>query len=171
LLKWIKPTDASWKTAYVAGWPTGIDVNLLASRYVAPKAPTTAAPNPANPGTVLGPTVLPVTGSPTPNVQIVLQDGGLVPAKTNDGRLSQNGSLVALAMPSGGAADLTLSFSSASGIFSGSFTHPLTHKKTPFKGAALQKAAMAGGYFLNVPVAGSPDSPSSGGVYVEKHED
>jgi hypothetical protein len=167
-LVWIKPANVPKQTVYVAGWPNGIDLQLLTSRYVAPKASTAGAPNPANPGTALGPTVLPVTTSPTPNIEIILEDGELVPAKSNDGRLSQKGTVVALAMPSGGAADLGLSFKPSKGTFNGSFTHPLTQKKVVFTGVALQKAAAVGGYFLYVPVAGSPDAPSSGSVSVVK---
>ena len=168
-LVWVKPAGLTQPANYAAGWADGIELGLSASRYVSPKAATTALPNPVNPGTVLGPTVLPVTASPTPNIGIELFAGALLPAKYNDGRLSQSGSVVALVMPSGGATDLLLSFTAANGKFKGSFKHPLTSKPVTFDGVAHQKQAIAGGFFLFVPSAGSPDAPSSGGVSVSKY--
>jgi hypothetical protein len=166
-LRWYRPSNVARQTLYAEGWPSGIDVDFIASKFVLPVPPT--AKNPVNTGTVLGPTVLPVTASPTPNVTISLQDGGIETPTLNEGRLSQKGQLVVLAAPSGGANDLLAKFKGSFGLLSGSFTHPDTGKAVAFKGVPFQKGGFAAGYFIYKPAALSSDVPASGGVLIQKY--
>ena len=167
-LRWYRAQNTPPVGLYPGGWAAGIDVDFIASKYVITRKPSVKFPVQLNPGTPLGPTVPPVSSGPTPNVVISLHGGGIEVATENEGRLSQDGKLVALAAPSGGADNLTVKFNAKTGLFNGSFTHPDNSKVVKFAGIAFQKGAMAAGYFHYLPIALSPDVAESGGVLIEK---
>ncbi len=173
-LAWFRPktsTAASkpLTTIYGEGWPEGISLSVLASKYVAPARPTAKAPNPPNPNTVLGSGVAGVV-APTTNIEIQLGDGGMNEMVVNGGALSATSAVTVLADPQGGAgaSGLKVNFQSTTGALSGSFIHPVSGRAVTFAGMAFQKTGEACGYFMYLPVAGSdPEgTPQSGSVTI-----
>jgi len=135
-VQWFKPAN-SRDNSYRAGWPGGIQVDLLGSKFVAPN--------------LIAKTPLgndPVT-SPTVNGVFMLSDGGIVTPLSNNLSIGTVSRATSLNAPAGGTAASSLVVSlSSNGNFTGSFKHP-TWKTTPtFGGVVVQKTKTAGGYFL-----------------------
>jgi hypothetical protein len=171
---WFRPNTrtASTKnltTLYPDGWPEGITMQVLGSKYVAPAKATLRAPNPPNPNTVLGASVAGVV-APTTNLSVILADGAMPAETLNPGGLSATSALTVYAAPEGvaGANQLKISFVASAGTFSGSFLHPVSKKTVTLSGVAFQKTGQALGSFLYMPVvATDPEgTPQSGSVVI-----
>ncbi len=172
-LEWYRP--AGLAAPYAAGWPEGITVELVGSKYVAPGVPTRTVPVPANPYGVFGPErpVNSVVTDTVPDlvpVELRISGGGLAGEIANVGRvnglnvLSVTGPLV-----EGGAlaAGIRWTVAARDGGFTGSFTHPVTNRAQTFAGVVLQKTQRAGGFFRFVPATGSSVPAGVGALYVE----
>ncbi|MEY5010420.1 MAG: hypothetical protein RLZZ253_1559 [Verrucomicrobiota bacterium] len=169
---WFRPNTRTTTTKnltalYPDGWPEGIAMQVLASKYIAPAKATVRAPNPPNPNTVLGASVVGVA-APAANLQITLADGMLPDETLNTGALSALNAVTVYTAPEGtiGASQMRVTFVSSSGLFSGSFLHPVSKKTVTFSGAAFQKTGQALGSFLYMPVvATDPEgTPQVGSV-------
>jgi hypothetical protein len=169
---WFRPNTRTTTTKnltalYPDGWPEGIAMQVFASKYIAPAKATVRAPNPPNPNTVLGAAVVGVT-APAANLQITLVDGMLPDETLNTGALSALSAVTVYPAPEGtiGASQMKITFVPASGLFSGSFLHPVSKKTVTFSGAAFQKTGQALGSFLYMPVvATDPEgTPQVGSV-------
>jgi hypothetical protein len=147
-----KPAN-SRAARYAAGWPEGIELNLVASKYTAPARPTAKVPNPPNRNTVLGPAV------PAPAaITLFLEHGGLPSVLARRATVDAKQFVTV-----GGAVDgysaangLMCVFAASSGAIRGSFVHPGTGKAVSFAGVVFQKTQSAGGYFYYVPPRGAP---------------
>jgi hypothetical protein len=166
-MSWVRPSGLV-AAPYAAGWPEGITVDLLGSKYVPVTRPTPAVPVPANPYTVFGPK-LPVTAlvlDEVPDfvgVRLGITGGGLAAATTDEGQLSP---LNVFKVTSPGAAYLRLVFAMGDGGFRGSFMHPVTNGMQPFSGVVLQKTKRAGGGFVFQPESGATIPAAVGSVEV-----
>jgi hypothetical protein len=148
---WLKPSEPE-SLYYPSGWPKGISVDLLASKYVVPMKPETALGN-----------------SETP-LTIALADGDLQSSTSNSASIKANG-LVTVPPSTPGAGEvmgLKALFTTSTGLLTGSFTHPVTKNTVSFTGVALQKMNSAEGYFLVPPPksASAGTFPSSGSVMI-----
>jgi hypothetical protein len=158
---------------YAEGWPEGITVDLVGSKYVAPTKATAKVPTPANPYTVFG-AELPVTARTTDDVpdyvglRVGLSGGALATDTSNEGRLTPANvfSVTGVTPDAVGAAGLKLSFTTADGGFTGSFTHSASNKLMPFAGVVLQKTQRAGGFFTFLPTGGVASPAAVGAVDV-----
>jgi hypothetical protein len=119
---WIKPTDASAKY-----YPSGFTnlIHSVGSAYHKPAAGARVLD--WNDG--LG--------------QFSVSGGGLSGAWTNDIRLELNNRVTTLSGPK-----LTLSITTSSGIFRGTFVDPDSNKPEPFQGVLFQESNVGIGYFL-----------------------
>jgi len=148
---WFRPANAK-ATNYRNGWPTGIQTDFFASRFVAPVVGggVTALGHPASAGVA--------------NALATLVDGNLPGQLDNLLAIPEGGIATILAAPGGGTAPVGLKFSLLkTGIISGSFTHPASTTATAIAGAVLQKAQVGGGYFLAAPVGGVATDPKQSG--------
>jgi hypothetical protein len=155
-LRWFKPANPKDKL-YPIGWPAGIKVDLLGSKFIVPAKPTRTNPNPLY---LLGRDhILGLPGVQTPTgVMVVLADGDITPiagiskAATVDGmnRVIITGPVDAL--------NLEATLTASNGRLGGSFKHPGSNKTVTFGGVVFQKLHTAGGYFLYYPPkpAGQP---------------
>lgn len=121
-LIWIKPTGVSGNY-----YPSGFTnlINSIGSPYHKP-APGTRAVNWDN---GLG--------------EFTVNGGGLSQSWTNDIRLELNNRVTNLSGPK-----LTLSITTSSGLFRGTFVDPATQKTEPFQGVLFQDSNVGIGYFL-----------------------
>jgi hypothetical protein len=140
-LRWFKPANAA-DTAFRPGWPGGIKVDLLGSKYVAP------------------------TLVNVPTARLILSDGNLASPTLNHFAVNAAG-VVTVLDPAVGAPTLSMKLY-GQGLFSGSFTHTPSGKTAKFDGVVLQKAQTGGGYFFGGPPTGSPagSTPQSGAVTI-----
>ena len=165
-MSWVRPSGLP--APYEAGWPAGITVDLVGSKYVPVTKPTRAVPVPANPYTVFGPE-LPVTALELDAVpdfvglRMEIAGGGLPAGTTHDGQLSAV-NLFKVTTP--GAAGLKLVFAPGDGGFKGSFTHPEGNRVQAFAGVVLQKTKRAGGGFMFQPGKGATEPAAVGSVDV-----
>jgi len=125
--RWIKPQRLADSIA-----PTGFDtsVPVAGSHYVAPAAHTP---------------VLPVSVQQVDNSQLIFGDGDLAQQIVQPATLNSANqiSIVQPALPG-----LKVIIHSGTGLFSGSFIHPMTGRKTPLHGVIFQKQNAGYGYFL-----------------------
>jgi hypothetical protein len=148
---WFRPARPSSRY-YPAGWPTGLQTDLLGAKYINPVAASVL------PG--LGPTD-PANG----NATLIFSDGKLT------GPLSRNVNIdPANVVTNAPSTDKTfqLKIIKGSGQISGSFKHTdLTHP--PFRGIILQKGVNAGafGFFLSKVPPTPGATGESGGVSLE----
>ncbi len=121
LLSWIKPAIPG-----TALFPDGFDSDsaLIGSRYRPPSGETNR--------------LLSLS-----NAVVTVSGGNLPAAYTNDVLIGASGKLT-----NAGPDRIVWSFVPSSGLFNGSFTPAGGTKAVPFHGAALQKAGIAGGFFL-----------------------
>jgi hypothetical protein len=157
-LRWFKPGNPR-DTAYRSGWPNGIQVDFLGSKFVVPARPTQTNPTPLY---VLGTdNILGLAGVPSPTaVTLVFADGGtqgFSKAAAVDGR-----NKVIITGPAD-ALNLKATLAASSGYLTGSFKHPLNNKTVSFGGAVYQKLHTAGGYFLYYPPK-PPGQPAPGAL-------
>jgi len=153
-LRWYRPAAAvgSGVRLYPAGWPAGVDTELLGALYDSRVTVQSA----------LG--LGPVTASSPGNTQVDFLFGGLLAPITKVNFNIAGNSVVKLA-PADGSYTLTLS--PATGMFSGTFTPNWANpaaKRPAFNGVILQHPSERSGYgfFLNNAV--SEPAPESGAV-------
>jgi formylglycine-generating enzyme len=167
-MDWVRPVG--WPAPYAAGWPEGITVPLVASKYVAPVAPSPAAPTPANPYGVFGPGVpVNTVADAIPYfvpVDLVLSGGGLEGEAVLAARLSGANVLTPFGgIPQGSPfLGARWTFVARDGGFRGSFVHPATGKPVPFTGVVFQKTGRATGSFEFLPATGPDASVGSAEV-------
>ncbi|MEI6715903.1 MAG: cadherin-like beta sandwich domain-containing protein [Verrucomicrobiota bacterium] len=147
-LRWYKPANAG-DPLYAQGWAAGIGLDLVGSKFLA--APVTLK-------TVLGnePAAFPAV-----NGVSELSSGGLQNLLSTSLTIKRTGAVTAVMVqgaPAGGLSALNeVVVLGTTGKVSGSFTYPgASSGWTAFRGAVLQKAQSAGGYFLSPVVGGKP---------------
>ncbi len=157
-LRWFKPANAA-DTAYRSGWPAGVKVDLVGSKYVSP----TLTPLATRP-TLLG--NAPVPPATAPNAQLTLSDGWLASTLANQLSVDVLNQVTVLD-PVTGAPGLSVKLF-GQGLLFGSFTHSPSGQTTTFAGVVLQKSQTGSGYFFGAPPAGSPagTTPQSGAVTI-----
>ncbi len=130
-LTWFRPADAKAKT-YANGWPGGIDLGLIGSFFNLPPKGTAAS-------------VLPGLDQ-NGDIGFSLTGGNLTSDPVNlAGTVSPKNKVTFVSPPADLRPKLTIS---TSGLFSGSFVHPVSHKSTPVHGVIFQKQESASGYFI-----------------------
>ncbi len=157
-LRWFKPPGPK-SAPYAAGWGSGVDVELVASKYLAPKPVTAQDPYP---GTVFG-TLVPGVPAPEVNLTLVAFGGGLEQEATYECNLNARN----LVSPMGSAVvdRMKISFTAATGAFTGSFVNPETGKAVTINGMVLQKTQTARGNFLS-PSARFGEAATFGGIRI-----
>ncbi|MHA3774436.1 M36 family metallopeptidase [Verrucomicrobiota bacterium sgz303538] len=129
---------------YPPGWPHGIRVDLIGSRYQYDRGTPVIADLPRS--------------LPEGNAMLTLTDGGL-----NAEELAQPlsiGNSNRVVMPSRAVPGLALRIDAPTGLFRGRFTHPVTHRISPVYGAFLQKQRLGSGAFrTNTAVGGVSIEP------------
>lgn len=127
LISWIKPALPG-----TALYPDGFssDSALLGSRYVVPSGQTNRL----------------LTLS---NAVVIVTGGNLAASYTNDVQVGASGKIT-----NSGPDRVVMTFSPGTGHFSGSFTPQGQSKAVAIRGAALQKANYAGGFFLGTNQSG-----------------
>jgi uncharacterized repeat protein (TIGR01451 family) len=134
-LQWFSPAGAK---RYPRGWPNGISVDFLASRFVATQ------------GTAILPG-LPAKDADG-NAILTLEGGGLAEGISNDVAISKRGTIKAV-LPNDD--DLRLELDVRTGLLSGSIKDPTAGKILNLRGAAFQKQQLAAGFFLRARESGS----------------
>lgn len=140
LISWIKPALPG-----TALYPDGFSSEsaLLGSRYLPPSGNTNR--------------LLELS-----NAVVIVTGGNLATSYTNDVQVGATGKIT-----NAGPDRVVMTFSPGTGLFSGSFTPQGGTKATSMRGAALQKANFASGFFLGTNQSGrvsleaQPPSPSS----------
>jgi hypothetical protein len=140
LISWIKPALPG-----TALYPDGFSSEsaLLGSRYRPPSGNTNR--------------LLELS-----NAVVIVTGGNLATSYTNDVQVGSSGKIT-----NSGPDRVVMTFSAGTGLFSGSFTPQGGTKATSIRGAALQKANFASGFFLGTNQSGrvsleaQPPSPSS----------
>lgn len=140
-LTWMRSADAK-AALFKPGFTTTVDA--VGARYTKPAALTRMIP-------------LKNVGG---NLSLFLTDGGLTGPIERLATLTAANTAV---VPLQDADQSTLAFTAATGLFSGSFFHPVTQAKLTFKGAVLQPQGLFSGYFL----AGT----QGGGVTLSANDD
>jgi hypothetical protein len=158
-LLWFKPANPR-DTAYRSGWPGGIKVDFLGSKFVLPAKPTSTNPNPPF---ILGTdNILGLRGAPPfAPVKLVLADGG-TPGFSRNATVDARNKVAITDLPD--ALNLKAIFSTnpithiPTGKLTGSFKHSGNNKTVSFAGLVFQKLNEARGYFLYFPPkpAGQP---------------
>jgi len=146
-MTWLKQGGIFELQAYPNGWPMGIDVAFAGSPFTPP---------------LKGNNVLEIALSAN-TITVSLADGGLTTNTTNQASIDAN-SHVTVVPPTIGAAavsNLVLSFAPASGLMSGSFTHPVTGATVPFSGIVSQGTESASGYFIFTPTGATANGVQS----------
>lgn len=145
---WFRPAIVG--KYYPAGWPTGVTVGAVGTRY----------------SSVVGTSILPnlqATGTANGNATLAFSDGKLTASPLNfNADVATNNKVTVL--PAGSKA-FSLSLVPGTGGFAGKFTHS-DNTSTAYVGVVLQKGAnQAGfGYFLSTVPKGSVSTGESGGV-------
>ena len=139
---WFKPADPN-RAQSPEGWPGGMDLAIVGSRYEAPVARSSAA------------ALLGSTGEHAPKSRlatVVLSGGGLL-APVAIPTLIANNRLVPL--PGSSIRRFSVSINPTNGKFTGEFKHPVTRKSNPIKGVVLQLQNVGAGYFLGALQSGA----------------
>jgi hypothetical protein len=154
-LRWFKPANPK-DTAYPAGWPNGIKVDFLGSKFILPAKATPTNPRPFylfGTDNVLG-----LQGMPTPAaVTVNLADGGITPPTDISKAAVDGRNKVTITPPVDPVLNLKAAFPTdiithmPTGKLTGSFKHPGNNKTVPFSGVVYQKLHTAAGYFLYYP--------------------
>lgn len=148
--RWFRPTIATSRV-YPNGWPGGIDVDFIGSKYVSPAITGTT---PLGNAPAAGPA----------NGLVEFSDGNLPAALANLLAIPRAGTSTVLGAPAGGTAADSLRITLlGNGLFTGSYMHPASPLPTLFGGAVLQKTQTGSGYFLAAPVGGLPADPRQSG--------
>ena len=123
-VNWIRPSAT--KGYYTSGFAT--NVALIGSTFVAPAA---------------GEFLINLTNSAA-NAMLVFGGGNLAAWSTNSLTVTTNNIVTVV---SGNTTNLTLKLVPKTGLFSGRFLHPATHKTVKFQGAVLQSQDAGAGCF------------------------
>lgn len=138
-LHWFKP--ASKAAQYPAGWASGIQLDLLGSKYQVPVAPPAQSvfPNlpPGNPGNFLA----------------AFADGNLPPAGLMDVLNISTADRVTVLPPTSDKLKLTITRST--GLIGGSFFDVTSGKSRTVHAVVFQKRGFGSGYFLGTTESGS----------------
>ena len=125
---WFRPANPKAKT-YVNGWPDGIELDCLGSHFAVQK----------------GVAILPGLDQ-NGDIEFSLGAGNLTTDPTNlNAMVSPKNKVTFVSPPADLKPKVTIS---TSGLFSGSFVHPVSHKSTPIQGVIYQKEGFAEGYFI-----------------------
>ncbi len=135
-MRWFKPAGLPAQKNYPNGWPRGITVDFVASKFAPPASGATVLG--ANSGAAL---------------EIDLTDGGLAATVNVDATITAPATI---AITGANPQTVKVSLISATGALSGSFIHPGNTKSASFSGVVLQKSKSAGGFFLYTPATGQP---------------
>lgn len=156
-MKWSKPEQLTDKL-YPQGWPSGIGLDFVASKHLAPAKPSAKNPVPL---LLLG--THNILGSLAPSAHVLEIFEG------DTGDFSENVSLNAsqqLTFNTDNTNNAQFKFNTSSGLWTGSFIHPASGKKVSATGIVLQKVHAAAGFFLFFP-AGVPGGGLSGGMTLQ----
>jgi hypothetical protein len=131
-LVWFNPANPL-RARYPAGWMDGIRVDLLGSLYQAPTGSQSVLPD-------LGPM------SDQGNALVELSGGGLpVPGIRLPVHLTPSHTVRVVTL---GPEALSLVIRPATGLWSGSFVHPMTRRRVPVTGVIFQKTSTGAGFLL-----------------------
>jgi hypothetical protein len=142
-LLWFNPASAT-RARYPAGWIDGIRVDLLGSVYRAPAAGQSALPG-------LG------AFGPQGNALLELSGGDLPPAGIEIPLNVTPAHTVRAVTP--GPEALSLVIRPATGLWSGSFVHPVTRRRVPVSGVIFQKTSRGDGLLLGPSQSGPASLP------------
>ncbi len=134
-LNWFRPAEPRARH-YPDGWPGGIRIDLLGSKFVGPRKGIAASILPGlNPTDAAG------------NASLVLSDGNLpIPGQIDISvNVTPNNRAALITPPLGMNASLTIG---AGGLLGGLFIHPENGKRTIPSGVIFQKQERATGFFL-----------------------
>jgi hypothetical protein len=139
---WFKPADPN-RAQNPEGWPGGMDLAIVGSRYEAPLARSSAAALLASSA----------EAAPKSHLATVVLSGGGLPTPLEIPTLIANNTLVPL--PGSPIRRFSLSINPKNGKFSGEFKDPVTRKSNPIKGVVLQLQKVSAGYFLGALQSGA----------------
>jgi len=142
-MRWHKPQRPA-DLYYPAGWPGGILMDFVASKYIPPSLPTASNPTPLNPGTAFGNSV--AVGD---DLHIELAEGAL-PQPTKNTATAQAAGIIQVGAAAPGqqaAPSLTAKATTSTGRLSGSFRHPVSGLLVTYEAIAHQKTGVGSGYF------------------------
>lgn len=149
-IKWFRIANA--RLPYPNGWPNGIEIDFLGSKYVPVKLLPGQTPM-GNPLSIAD-----------DNALLTLTHTGLAGDFTNELAINSNGAVLVLDTTPGGTATPALKVKlSNKGAFTGSYLDPISLKTTKFNGVVLQKAETAAGFFITLTPSGSPATPGVSG--------
>jgi hypothetical protein len=139
-LRWLRPATTS--ATYPAGWPTGIPLKIQGSRWLPQEQTGYATRFPGVKAANFSGNILiklsegRLTGTGLDTLANVTNKNAIVPLGVNAQSLSSGGI-------------------GATGLFSGTFIHPVTGRKSGFEAVILQKRQRAVGFFLTPEVSGA----------------
>jgi hypothetical protein len=139
---WFKPVDPN-RAQNPEGFPGGMDLAIVGSRYEAPLARSSATALLASSA----------EAAPKSHLATVVLSGGGLPAPVEIPTLIANNRLVPL--PSSPIRRFSISINPINGKFTGEFKHPVTRKSNPIKGVVLQLQNVGAGYFLGALQSGA----------------
>ncbi|MDB6153927.1 MAG: hypothetical protein JWL90_2380 [Chthoniobacteraceae bacterium] len=137
--KWYKRANAS-DTLYPAGWPEGINLGMVASKFVKPLANSDL-------------NVFGVAGKTAPviNGEVTLSNGLLAAPLSSDLSIALNSKVTVVNTSGDRTGGPKIVINPAVGSVTGSFTHPGGGKAVSLSGVIYQKSHSAGGFFLFFP--------------------
>lgn len=134
-LWWLKPSNAA--SVYFKNGFFDVNIGMYGSHYTAPVSTNT---------------FIPITNQ-TGNIDFILYKGNLTNAWVRSATMMPTNKVVFIDLSN----SPTVTLASSSGLFTGSFVHPVTQQLTSWKGAFLQKQGIGGGFFLGTNEVGSID--------------
>jgi hypothetical protein len=149
-VRWFKPADEN-ALIYPDGWPQGLDVSLVASKYVAPSG----AEAERRPIEIFLPRAE-ATVVDRLDLTLLVSGGGLAGeveyacSLEKDKKISFAGRAL--------EDKVRCDFSMLAGSFTGSFVNPSTQQTVRMIGMVLQKQGVARGYFMSSPT--DPTDPA-----------
>jgi hypothetical protein len=129
-MRWMRAANLTTPAGYLAGWPNGITVDFVASKYDKTKG--------------FGLTNTSPSGL---NLKFEASGGDLANAVEGNPNLSTKNALTVL-KTTANPNKLTTRFTATTGALSGTFTVSGEKKATTFAGVVLQKSQIASGFFL-----------------------
>jgi hypothetical protein len=139
---WFKPANPNY-AANPAGWPAGMDLPIVGSRYEPPSATSSGM-------VAVAPAVEYALKS---RLTTVILSGGGIPEALEIPTLIANNEFVPL--PGSPLRRFSLSINPRNGKLTGEFKHPVTRKSNRIKGVVLQLQKIGVGYFLGTLESGA----------------
>jgi hypothetical protein len=140
-LHWFKPANSHAKV-YPSGWASGIQTDLLGSKFVKPSAK-------ANSNLAL----IPSAANPTGNSNVYLVDGNVpAPGVTQAVNITATNTITVL---SPNPDNVKFKAIEPTGLFTGTFLNPDDNTATTFKGVVIQGQKTGYGFFLSGGQSGS----------------